>query len=189
MRPQVKRIMETFETSRLRADRIRGEHGSLVRLMFQDERVCATLGGVLTDARCDRALRRNLDHWDQYGFGIWHFFDRQTDAFVGRAGLRHHQTDDGSNIELSYTVMPEFWDHGYATEMSARILEIGFGELRLQEVICFTWVTNLPSRCVMEKLGFVFEREGIHAELPHVFYRMTAGQFRRSCDVASDTPG
>jgi ribosomal-protein-alanine N-acetyltransferase len=181
--------METFETSRLHADRIREEHCSLVRRMFQDERVCATLGGVLTDARCDRALRRNLDHWDQYGFGIWHFFDRQTDAFVGRAGLRHHQTDNGSSIELSYTVMPEFWNYGYATEMSARILEVGFGELRLEEVICFTWVSNLPSRRVMEKLGFGFDREGMHAELPHVFYLMTAGQFRHRSQVVPDTPG
>jgi RimJ/RimL family protein N-acetyltransferase len=180
--------METFETSRLRADRIREEHRSLVRRMFQDERVCATLGGVLTDARCDRALRRNLDHWERHGFGIWHFFDRQTDAFVGRAGLRHHQTDSGRNIELSYTVMPEFWNQGLATEMSARILEIGFGELQLADVICFTWVTNLPSRRVMEKLRFVFEREGVHAELPHVFYRMTVGQFRHSLAVAPDTP-
>lgn len=149
--------------------------------MFQNEQVCATLGGILTNAGSDDALQRNLDHWDQHGFGIWHFFDRQTEEFVGRAGLRH-VTEGSSEIELSYTVMSEFWNQGYATEMSRQTLDVGFKELQLTEVVTFTLPPNVASRRVMEKLGFAFEREGTHADLPHVFYRMTAQQFRRATD-------
>lgn len=44
--------------------------------------------------------------------------------------------------------------------------------------ICYTLTTNRASQRVMEKLGFRFEKEMIHAGLPHVFYRMTAADFR-----------
>lgn len=169
--------MDSFETSRLRAERICREHRDLLRRMFQDERVCATLGGVLTDKQCDGALESNIDHWERIGFGIWNFFARDSGEFVGRGGLRHHKTETGIDIDLSYTVMADFWNQGYATEMSTRILEIGFGEFQMAEIICFTWPTNLASRRVMEKLGFVFERECIHSGTLHVFYRMTAEQF------------
>ena len=166
--------MKTLETPRLRAEPICEEHRFLVRRMFQDEQVCATLGGVLSDEDADRALRRNLDHWDQHGFGIWHFFDSHPHAFVGRAGLRRHETE----VELSYTVMSEHWNCGFATEMSRAVLQFGFESLPLSEVISFTLPTNVASRRLMQKLGFIFEREGIHANLPHVFYRLTEEQFR-----------
>lgn len=166
--------METLETTRLRAEPISEDHRFLVRRMFQNEQVCATLGGVLSDEDADRALRRNLDHWDQHGFGIWHFFDRQSDGFLGRAGLRHHEAE----VELSYTVMPEYWNCGFATEMSRAVLQSGFELVRLTEVISFTLPTNIASQRVMKKLGFEFEHDGVHAELPHVFYRLTADRFR-----------
>ena len=53
------------------------------------------------------------------------------------------------------------------------------GELAWQDhLVCFTQPTNLASKRVMEKVGFVFEREGIWADLPHIFYRLTVDQWR-----------
>ena len=39
-------------------------------------------------------------------------------------------------------------------------------------IVAFTLTTNGASRRVMEKLGFRFERDIIHAGLPHVLYRL-----------------
>ena len=41
----------------------------------------------------------------------------------------------------------------------------------LNNLVCFTLVDNNASRRVMEKAGFTFERELIHAGMPHVLYR------------------
>ncbi len=45
-----------------------------------------------------------------------------------------------------------------------------------------TLVDNHPSRRVMEKLGFVYERDVEHANLPHGFYRLAPRAERRPGD-------
>jgi ribosomal-protein-alanine N-acetyltransferase len=165
--------VDTLITPRLRGERLDDVHRPLMRRIFQNEQVCATLGGTLSDEMVNRALRWNLDHWDRHGFGIWVFFSRKTSGFVGRAGLRRVELAGSLETELAYALMPEFWMQGLATEMSRRILRVGFEDLRLSDVLCYTLTTNLASQNVMRKLGFEFERSGDHADLPHVFYRLT----------------
>ena len=43
-----------------------------------------------------------------------------------------------------------------------------------RDLIAFTLPDNLASRRVMEKAGFAYEREILHAGLPHVLYRAPA---------------
>ena len=41
----------------------------------------------------------------------------------------------------------------------------------MRDIVCFTLPTNRASQRVMEKVGFVYERDITHANLPHVLYR------------------
>jgi RimJ/RimL family protein N-acetyltransferase len=41
----------------------------------------------------------------------------------------------------------------------------------LQEVIAYALPHNIASRRVMEKTGFIFEREIVYEQLRHVLYR------------------
>ena len=66
------------------------------------------------------------------------------------------------------------WNEGLATELGAASLAVAFGPLGLADVVSFTLPDNRASRRVMEKLGFAFERDTIHAGLPHVLYRLRA---------------
>jgi ribosomal-protein-alanine N-acetyltransferase len=68
-------------------------------------------------------------------------------------------------------VVADRWNEGFATELARASLQVGFTDLGLAEVIAFTLPDNLASRRVMEKAGFVYDREIIHAGLPHVLYR------------------
>jgi RimJ/RimL family protein N-acetyltransferase len=53
-------------------------------------------------------------------------------------------------------------------------------------VVCFTLTTNRASQRVMEKAGFEYERDIVHAGLPHVFYRITASGWKgRGGDLRS----
>jgi [ribosomal protein S5]-alanine N-acetyltransferase len=69
-------------------------------------------------------------------------------------------------------LMSEHWGQGLATEMSRSIVTLAFDQLGLSDVVCFTLTTNLASRRVMEKTGFTYERDVIHANLPHVLYHL-----------------
>jgi len=132
----------------------------------------APLGGVRSDDQTRDYLRHNLDHWDEHGFGLWMFHEIASGAFVGRAGLRHVDIEGIDEVELAYAVRPEHQRRGFATEMSTALVDRAFATLGLAQLVCFTLPSNTPSRRVMEKVGFTYERDIVHANRPHVLYRL-----------------
>ncbi|MBW4687918.1 MAG: GNAT family N-acetyltransferase [Komarekiella atlantica HA4396-MV6] len=165
-------LIETFTTSRLFAERLRFQHLNELYRMHQNTQVMATLGGVRSDEATRLFILNNLNHWQQYGFGLWVFRDKVNHQFVGRAGLRNTDVEGMSEIELAYALMTKFWGKGLATEMGEKILKVSFEVLNLHEIVCFTLTTNKASQRVMEKLGFQYERDIIHANLPYLLYRL-----------------
>lgn len=167
--------INSFRTDRLVATRLSATDLDELCRMHRDTRVMATLGGTRSEERTKQFLRTNLGHWDDHGFGLWVFRAASDGAFVGRGGLRHVHIGGHDEVELAYALMPELWGFGLATEMARALLKIAFEQLALAQVVAFTITTNAASRRVMEKLGFTFERELVHAGLPHVLYRITRG--------------
>ena len=144
--------------------------------MHQDPRVMATLGGMRPPEDIKAALGRLVADWEKHGFGWWSARDLESGRFAGRGGPRHVLVEGRDEVEVGYGFMPEFWGRGFATELARESVRVGFGELRLPNMVCFTLPTNLASRRVMEKAGFVYERDFVYANLPHVLYRQLARQ-------------
>ena len=166
--------LDAFQTVRMVTERARKEHfDELVRL-HQDPKVMATLGGVMAEDETASQLGEWVDHWERNGYGLWIFRDKNSGDFIGRAGLRRGIFGGRDEVELAYALRAEYWGRGLATEMSLAILDIGFGKLRLNEIVAFTLPSNLASRRVIEKSGFIYEHDIIHAGLPHVLYRRRA---------------
>ncbi|HTU17891.1 MAG TPA: GNAT family N-acetyltransferase [Gemmataceae bacterium] len=159
-------------TPRLRLRRMTADAlGDLTR-MHLDPRVMATLGGVRAPDVTREWLGRQLEHWQQYGFGLWLAFDRETGQFVGRGGLHHVPIDDRDEIEVGYAFLAEFWGRGLAMELARASIRVAFDVLHLPELVCFTLTTNRASQRVMQKVGFRYERDIVYKDLPHVLYRL-----------------
>src|SRR5215211_1527255 len=173
-------LVERFHTERLNAERLRDDHFDELRRMHRDARVMATLGppgapgSLLSDEETRQFLRRHLDHWERYGYGLWALRDKTDGQFVGRAGLYNTQVGGSDAVELAYALMAEYWGRGLATEMARAILSVAFERLGMEELVCFTLTTNRASQRVMEKVGFEYERDVVHAGQPHVLYRLSA---------------
>lgn len=167
-------MIESFETERLTAERLRADHVDELEVMHTDARVMATLSGTRTSEQTQQFLRDSLDHWEKYGYGLWIFRDKVDGQFVGRAGIRHVEIEGKDEVELAYGLMADYWRRGLGTEIARALLTVAFEVLGLDELICFTLPTNLGSQGVMRKVGFVYERDIIHADLPHVVYRLNS---------------
>jgi [ribosomal protein S5]-alanine N-acetyltransferase len=144
--------------------------------MMRDPRVMKTLwpGAPLpSEDQIQASLHSNIDHWERHGFGLWVLRERESGDFVGRGGLQYTDTLGRRAVEVAWAVVADRWNRGYATELARAALDVGFNDLGLDEVIAFTLPANLASRRVMEKTGFVYDREISHAGLPHVVYRQS----------------
>jgi RimJ/RimL family protein N-acetyltransferase len=60
-------------------------------------------------------------------------------------------------VDLGYMLAQEHWGNGYATEISLRLLQAAFLELRAERVISTVDVNNRASIRVLEKIGMRWE--------------------------------
>jgi RimJ/RimL family protein N-acetyltransferase len=166
-------VPNDFATERLSAERLRLDHLDELVDMHGDERIMATLGGARSAADTDKFVQTNLDHWRRNAFGLWILRRISDGAFVGRAGLRRVHVGDADEVELAYVVKSEMWGCGLATEISRKLIVVGFTDLHLNSLVAFTLEDNRASIRVMEKVGLRFERTFVHRGKPHVLYRVT----------------
>ena len=87
------------------AERLTPEDRHQLRRIDRDPAVTAFMGGVRTPAATDAYLERNLEHWVEYGFGIWMLRDPDSGALIGRAGLRHILVEQSDEVELAYALL------------------------------------------------------------------------------------
>ncbi|MES1990000.1 MAG: GNAT family N-acetyltransferase [Pseudomonadota bacterium] len=76
---------------------------------------------------------------------------------IGGAGVRIVDRDNLTG-EIGYTLHPDFWGFGFATEATRALLHAGFNDLGLQRIIAHCDQRNKASARVMERLGM--RREG-----------------------------
>jgi RimJ/RimL family protein N-acetyltransferase len=170
----------TFRTERLIAERLRVEDLDELCRMHQDPSVMATLGGLRSDEQTRQFLCDNLRHWDRHGYGLWVFRAQADGRFVGRGGLRHVHVGGHDEVEFAYALMAAFWGNRLATEMAKAIVTVAFEHLGMADIVAFTLATNQASRRVMEKVGCQYERDIVHAGLPHVLYRIKREDYVRA---------
>jgi RimJ/RimL family protein N-acetyltransferase len=150
--------MNEFQTIRLDAKPLGLDDFAELAVLHKDAEVSKFLGGVRDEAATHRYITDNIAHWNEHGFGTWALRDK-IGAFAGRCALRHITINDVDEVEIGYTFHRAFWGQGLATEVSRKVLEIGFGPLALPNIIAFASVEHKASRRVMEKLGFRFETD------------------------------
>ena len=147
--------------------------------LHRDERVLAAFGAEPSTVEDTREfLDRKLAHWREHGFGIWMFRDPDG-VFVGRCGIHRWRFEERDEVELGYIVRSDLWSNGYATEIGTPVVGYAFRVLRFPELVGFTRAGNVPSRRVLERLGFTFDRTFVANDEESVLYRRLNGEPRR----------
>jgi [ribosomal protein S5]-alanine N-acetyltransferase len=162
----------TVETERLRAEPISAAHQQDMVQLLCDPRVASTLGGVPSPARVAAEIEHLAEHFRRHGYGFWVWREKATGEVVARGGIEHTHVAGRDEVEVGWAVMADRWGEGFASELGAASVRAAFDEHGIDELVSFTLPDNRASRRVMEKLGFAYERDVVHAGEPHVLYRL-----------------
>jgi RimJ/RimL family protein N-acetyltransferase len=170
-------------TARLNGRPIATTDFGRIRSIHSDARAAATLspdGRPFSKAHTRHALYVWKKHWDEHGFGVW-LFHKTDGEFVGYAGTMRANVDGEPEVEVLYALRSDFWGNQLATEMARAVVQFTFEQQRgVTELVAYTLPTNVGSRRVMEKCGFAYEKETVHAGLRHVLYRLDEQRFRKT---------
>ena len=94
---------------------------------------------------------------------IWGFVLKETSELFGSGGLIWE--DDWQLFQVGYNIMKTQWNRGYTTEAMRAILQFAANVLGLKRVAGGHAKENIGSARVLDKLGFVYDRDDI---TPHV---------------------
>ena len=139
--------------------------------------------GTLTRAESDAFAARIRANLQQDGWGLWAVEVIGGEPFIGFVGLARQTFEAHFTpaVEVGWRLAKAAWGRGYAPEAARAVIEFGFAELGLTEIVSITTAGNAKSRRVMEKIGMTcdpaddFEYplldEG-HPLRPSVLYRL-----------------
>lgn len=171
-----------METDRLRLRAWRLEDVDAMAAINADPRVGDWLGGVIDTEETRAQLQAYVYRWEERGFGLWAVEERTTGRLLGRTGLMHWDdwTASPHDAEIGWTLAPDAWGRGYATEAARAVLDWATAQPGLRTIISITRPDNAASRRVMEKLDLAYQGETTWRGLSQVWYaiELSAGTLR-----------
>lgn len=102
---------------------------------------------------------------DRIGWYVWYAMtpapgkasDRSTghaaDILIAAGGFKGPPQD--GTVEIGYSVLPQFQNHGYATEMVRALVDWAFAQPGVRRIVAETTKNNTPSVRLLRRLGFV----------------------------------
>lgn len=81
---------------------------------------------------------------------------KENGVLIGNCGVRL-ETSDSVEADIGYELDPKHWNHGYATEATYAILDLGFSHFSVHRIWANCVTDNVGSAHVLEKLGMKLE--------------------------------
>ena len=127
---------------------------------FGDPKVMAAFESEPFDRpQMERWVRRNLEHQDRYGYGLFTVVLKTSGQVIGDCGLEHMDVGDRAESELGYDLCSDYWGQGLATEAAIAVRDFAFDVQAIPRLIALIRRGNDASRRVAEKAGMHLETE------------------------------
>jgi ribosomal-protein-alanine N-acetyltransferase len=103
-------------------------------------------------------------------------FIKKNNQFIGKAALFYYISTTGikHDIEMSCILQEKYWNKGYATEISKKLIECGFIKLHISKLTALTRPYNIKSQYILEKIGMRYVRNIQAEEGDFLLYEITS---------------
>lgn len=121
---------------------------------------------------CDNWYEKQRLRYDQNRGGMNALIEKVSGRLVGHAGLLVQVVDGVEELEIAYSLLPEFWNRGYAIEAAHKCKISAFENNFANSLISIISVTNLPSQKVAVKNGLIMDKQTVYRGNPVYIYRI-----------------
>ncbi len=104
---------------------------------------------------CQKWYDKQLYRYQNNLGGMNALIEKSTGALVGHCGLLVQTVDGITELEIGYSLLPDFWNKGYATEAAKKCRDFAFENNFTHSLISIISLTNLPSGNVARKIGMI----------------------------------
>ncbi len=125
-----------------------------------------------TKEQMKRWLDRNLEHQQEYGYGLFSVILKSNNEVIGDCGLEHTAFEGNPCVELGYDFLSQYWNKGYATEAALAVRYYANEVLKIEDssLCSFIRKNNVASQRVSEKIGMRKKKEYTNYGLEYFLY-------------------
>lgn len=147
-----------IETERLLLRPPRIEDFDRFAELLADANACRFIGGQQPRSAAWRRFLQQPGAWLVQGFGMFSLIDRDSGLWLGQLGPWRPEGWPGN--EIGYSLHPDAWGKGYATEAGVAAIDWAFARLGWDEIIHCIDPANLASQNVARRLGSTLRGRG-----------------------------
>ena len=143
--------------------------GLYEKLVYNEDVMKMNYRRVFTKEEAEFLFTRSVGYNDtNENSGFYKVFSREHGFFIGLGALI--ADDESKTAEVEYMVLPEFWHHGFGTDILLELLDLS-RNAGLKRVEAITDPDNIMSRRILEKAAFSLKKEFINDDgEPAVLY-------------------
>ena len=109
--------------------------------------------------------------------GMNALIEKTTGKLIGHCGLLIQTVDHNIELEIAYSLLPEFWNKGYASECAKKCRDYAFENNLSDSLISIISLTNIPSENVAIKNGMKIDKVTEYNKNTVNIYRITKSEW------------
>ncbi len=91
--------------------------------------------------------------------GMNALIDKKTNKLIGQCGLLIQTVENTERLEIGYSILPEYWNQGFASEASQKCKNYAFENNFSDALISIVHINNISSEKVALKNGMKLEKK------------------------------
>jgi len=111
---------------------------------------------------CEKWYKKQAYRYQNNLGGMNALIEIKTGKLIGHCGLLVQNVDRITELEIAYSLLPEFWNKGYATESAKKCIDFAFQNNLTSSLISIISVTNIPSEKVALKNEMKIDKRTVY---------------------------
>jgi RimJ/RimL family protein N-acetyltransferase len=178
----MKFLLDGVETDRIHFRRIQLSDFEAWLLFFEDPNNFKhwITNHEAPQTACEKWYEKQFHRYENNLGGMNALLDKQSGKLIGHCGLLVQTVDDITELEVGYSLLPEFWNRGLASEAAKKCRDFAFENSLAESLISIISVTNLPSVKVALNNGMTQEKVTLYHENRVNIFRINKTEWKRS---------
>jgi RimJ/RimL family protein N-acetyltransferase len=122
---------------------------------------------------CEKWYEKQFARYENDRGGMNALVEKKSGRLIGHAGLLVQRVDDVTELEIAYSILPAFWNSGFASEAAQACREYAFKNNFAESLISIISVTNIPSESVARKNGMTIDKITVYNNNTVNIFRIT----------------
>ena len=176
----MKYLLEGEETERLLFRKIQDSDFNQWLAFHEDPRTHEYWNSKLDspEQECRKWYQKQNSRYEKNLGGMNALIEKTSHKLIGHCGLLVQIVDGIRELEIGYSLLPKYWNNGYAIEAAKKCRDHAFFNNYSESLISIISVTNEPSKKVALKNGMRIDKTTVYNVNDVFIFRITKQEWQ-----------